>query len=173
MALAALTPACESKASVRPVGRTLHLVDVENLLGGPVFTEDEASRVAAEYRVVAGVGPVDFTVVASSHYAAPATWFGWPAARRLVRSGPDGADLALVDVMVSEDLFRRFDRVVVASGDAIFSNPSAWLQQMGCAVSVVCRPGALSRRLAFAVRDVRFLSGPTAGPGLAILERAA
>jgi hypothetical protein len=140
-----------------PTSRSLHLVDIENLMGGPAFTVEDAADLVGEYAPVAELGPKDLTVVASSHYAAYAAWFGWPNARRLVKSGRDGADLALADVMLNEDICRRFERVVVGSGDGIFAHPSAWLQANGCSVTVVCRPGSLSRELAFAVRDVRFL----------------
>lgn len=158
---------------LRTVGRTVHLVDIENLMGGAAFTTEAVARLAVEYRPVADLRPSDLMVLASSHYAASAAWFGWPEARRLLRSGPDGADLALVDVILGEDLYRRFDRVVVASGDGIFANPCAWLQEMGCTVTVVCRPSALSRRLAFAVRDVRFLADPEGCPAAAALRSAA
>jgi hypothetical protein len=167
MAIAAFT------LDASPKGRTVHLVDVENLMGGVAFTAEAVSLIAAEYAAVADFRPDDFTVLASSHYAASAAWFGWPEARRLVRSGQDGADLALVDVMLTEDLDRRFDRVIVASGDGIFSGPCGWLQERGCSVTVVCRRSSLSRRLAFAVRDVRFLSEPDGTPNVVAGRRAA
>jgi len=156
-----------------PNGRTVHLVDVENLMGSAAFTAEAVAKVAAEYAVVADFRPDHFTVLASSHYAASAAWFGWPEARRLVWSGQDGADLALVDVILTEDLDRRFDRVIVASGDGIFSSPCAWLQQRGCSVTVVCRRSSLSRRLAFAVRDVRFLTEHDGTPNVVAGRRAA
>jgi hypothetical protein len=154
--------------------RTLHLIDIENLLGGAEFSINETARLADEYWPIAGVRPGDQTVLASSHHAARAAWFGWPDARRLVRSGKDGADLALVDVMLSEDIYRRFERVVVASGDGVFSGPCSWLQQMGCSVTVVSQPGALSRRLALAVGDVRLLQAvPEGAPSLVAFRSAA
>lgn len=154
--------------------RTLHLIDIENLMGGTDFTVDEAARLEDVYAPIAEVASGDFTVMASSHMAAPAAWFGWPNARRLLQSGPDGADLALIDVMMAEDVHRRFDRVVIASGDGIFSDPCAWLQEVGCSVTVVTRREALSRRLAFAVRDVRFLEvKPDGAPNVAVPKRVA
>lgn len=154
--------------------RTVHLVDIENLMGGADFTVGEAAVVADHYVRIAVAAPEDFTVLASSHFAAPAAWFGWHTARRLLQSGSDGADLALIDVMMSEDFARRFGRVVVASGDGIFSGPCAWLQEQGCSVTVVTRREALSRRLAFAVRDVRYLElEPEGAPAVAALREVA
>jgi hypothetical protein len=137
--------------------RCLHLVDIENLVGCPTLGCTAVAHVAAKYAEVAGVAPYDHVVVASSHHGAPGAWFGWPGARRLVRSGCDGADLALLEVLESEDPLARFDRVAVGSGDGIFAEPAARLQVAGCEVTVVSRPSALSRRLQLAAKDVRFL----------------
>src|SRR5688572_29137160 len=100
--------------------RTIHLVDIENLIGGTTFDATTAAVVQREYGRVAGWSPDDHVVVASSHFSAPGVWFGWSGGRRLVRSGADGADLALMNVMAQENLPARFDRVVLGSGDGIF-----------------------------------------------------
>src|SRR5579862_7303671 len=78
--------------------RALHLVDVENLLGGTAFSERDVADTAAVYVELAQVATRDHVVIASSHHTAYPTWMGWPkAGRRVVRSGPDGADHALLD----------------------------------------------------------------------------
>lgn len=138
--------------------RSLHLVDMENLAGGTSFGETVAAQISSEYSRVASFGSCDLMVVASSHYTAPAVWFGCPLqARRLPpRSGKNGADTALIDAVLKEDV-ARFDRVVIGSGDGIFAELAARLQAAGLQVTVVCRPGTLSRRLRLAVRDVRYL----------------
>ena len=139
--------------------RTIHLLDVENLLGGPVFTAAQVSLLEHAYASIAGVRDSDQFILATSHFAAEPTWFGWGRpCRRLVRSGVDGADLALIDVMTEEGLADRFAHVMLGSGDGIFAEPCARLQSMGSQLTVVSRERlALSRKLAFAVRDVRFL----------------
>jgi hypothetical protein len=126
-------------------------------VGGPPFGEAVVAAAAGAYRPLAGVGGADLVVVSSSHHTAKATWFGWGNARRVVRSGPDGADLALIEIIEKEDVVARFGRIVIASGDQIFAGPAAALQAAGVAVTVVSRPELLSRRLRFAVRDVRYL----------------
>lgn len=80
-------------------------------------------------------------------------------ARRLVRSGENGADLALLQVLEQESVAERYDRVVLGSGDGIFAYAAAGLQAVGVDVTVVSRSDALSRRLGFAVRDVRSMDG--------------
>ncbi len=138
--------------------RTLHLIDVENLLGGTYFGMLDVIDLEDRYRGCVSVGKGDFVIVASGHPAAAATWFGWSPTRRLLRSGISGADRALVEVVEKEDVDRRFEHVVIGSGDGIFARPAARLQAQGCRVSVVAqRPGTVSRELAFAVRDVAYL----------------
>src|SRR5262249_38209484 len=128
--------------------RMLHLIDAENLLGGPNFDRARACRGRAAYEAIAPTGTVNQVVLATSHHAAPSAWFAWPSpVRRLLGSGPDGADLALLGVMAAERLEHRFERVVIGSGDGIFAFPAARLQAAGCSVTVVTRRHALSRRL--------------------------
>src|SRR5439155_3434593 len=80
--------------------RVLHLLDVENLVGTARFSIPEAAAAHAAYERLAPLGSANQLVLATSHHAASAAWFGFPAtARRLVRSGPHGADLALLDVL--------------------------------------------------------------------------
>lgn len=158
-----MIPATTPPPRSRPAERSIHLVDVENLVGAPNPRPDEVRTVGSLFDEVAGIAAGDQTVIASSHYCAKEVWFGWdPAARRLVQSGPDGADLALLAVVAHERLAERFTRVVIGSGDGIFAEAASRLQQAGLSVTVVSRPEGLSRRLQFAVRDIRFISPPPA-----------
>jgi hypothetical protein len=85
----------------------------------------------------------------------------WPSARYLARSGPDGADLALLDVISCERVAERFTHVLIASGDHIFAGEAAVLIARGCHVTVVSRYTALSRQLALAAgRQVIYLDAP-------------
>ena len=138
--------------------KVLHLVDAENLIGRTDFIRAEAANIRVAYESVAPMGTVNQIVVATSHYTAMPVWLAWPIeARRLLRSGPDGADIALLGVLAEEDVTRRFDRIVIGSGDGIFAVEAARLQSGGCEVTVVTRRDALSSRLRLAVRDVRFI----------------
>jgi NYN domain len=141
--------------------RVMHLVDVENLMSGPNFTVGEAQRVRQAYLAAAPAGLREQVVIATSHHAASAAWSAWPeAARRLLRSGRDGADLALLRVVAAEALELRFDRVVIGSGDGIFAPAAARLQAGGCSVTVVTRRESLSKQLRLAVLDIRFVGLP-------------
>lgn len=150
-------------------GRVLHLIDLENLVGSADFSREEAARVHRGYVQVAPSGTIDQMVLATSHHAAASAWFGWPAtARRLVRSGENGADLALLHVLACESVATRFDRVVIGSGDGIFAYEAARLQAAGVVVTVVTLHGALSRQLGFAVRDVRYFEPSEVAPVIAL-----
>ena len=77
-----------------------------------------------------------------------------------VRSGPDGADLELLDVIWHEDVATRFSHIVIGSGDGTFVNAAQALSDGGVWVTVVSRWGSLSPRLAHAARDVVYLDTP-------------
>ena len=100
---------------------------------------------------LAGVGAHDHIVIASSHLALKSTGCWWPGARYLVRSGPDGADLALLDLLSRERVADRFRDVTIASGDGIFTQAASVLTAAGCVVTVVSQRARLSGQLAAAI----------------------
>src|SRR5262249_4749247 len=110
-----------------------------------------------------GVGGVDQVVVASNHLTWLNAALGWPRARYRVRSGPDGADLALLDVLRYENVAGRFTHVAIGSGDHLFAGEAARLAAPGGWVTVVSRRRSLSPRLALAAREVIFLDTAAEG----------
>jgi len=138
-------------------GRQLILIDIENLTGTPSPTCEEVETAKADLRkVVLGFDDAQH-IVACSHHAAPTVAFAFRAARHLWRSGPDGADLALLDVLENERVDERFERVTICSGDGIFTMSAAWLAGAGVDVTVVSLPGHLSTRLRLAARHITLL----------------
>jgi hypothetical protein len=137
--------------------RTLHLVDIENLAGAPIPSLMQVMDVQDRYARNLSVGIDDLVVMASSHLGLVNTALGWPHARYRVRSGPDGADLALLDVIWHENVATRFSHVVIGSGDGTFVSAAQALTDRGVLVTVACRWGSLSPRLARAAHDVVFL----------------
>ena len=71
---------------------------------------------------------------------------GWPHARYRVRSGPDGADLALLDVLRHENVAQRFTHVAIGSGDHLFAEEAAHLAAHGVWVTVVGQGRAACHR---------------------------
>lgn len=89
-----------------------------------------------------------------SHRAARTVAFAFGGALRRWRSGPDGADLALLEEMRDLRIMRRFDRVTLFSGDGIFANALAALAGAGIETTVVSWDSLLSPRLRLAARHV-------------------
>jgi hypothetical protein len=158
---------------LRELDRAIHFLDVENLVGSPVPQASDVDATRWAYEQAVAIGPRDLVVVATSHVAAVPVWYSWPDARRLVRSGANGADLALLHAIETEDVPGRFTRVVIGSGDGIFAEACARLQAVGCELTVVSRARSLSRALRFAVRDVRLLDdSPRLAPPAHVLTDA-
>ncbi len=140
--------------------RKIHLVDIENICGVARPTRCDVQSVRGRYETVEGTRTGDLVVLACNHGALLEVGLGWPAARLIVRSGVDGADLALLDVIQHENITARFNEVVIASGDGIFAEVAALLAERGLDVTVVSRRRALSRRLRMAAGRVRYLPEP-------------
>ncbi len=142
--------------------RALHVVDIENLAGAAIPTMARVVEVQGQYLACLRFGVDDQVVLATSHLGLLSAGLGWPHARHLVRSGKDGADLELIDVLEHENIAARFRHVVIGSGDGGFSKAAANLMGRGIHVTVVSRWGSLAYELAKAAQDVIYLDGPLA-----------
>lgn len=146
------------------------MIDIENLAASPSPTVEEVQAVkAALGQVVPGFDQVQ-RIVACSHHAAPAVAFEFPGTRHLWKSGRDGADLALLDVLENERVDERYGRITICSGDGIFADAAAWLASRGLDVTVVSHRSHLAARLELAARDIRYLApvgAPVATPASA------
>ena len=109
-------------------GRHLILIDIENLAGTPSPTGDQVRAVVSALSTVVPGFEDDQKIVACSHHAAQTVPFAFPKARHLWRSGPDGADLALLGVLENEHVDERYDRVTICSVTASSPRPRpGWL----------------------------------------------
>jgi hypothetical protein len=144
--------------------RTLHVVDIENLAGTAIPTLDQVSEVQGRYMARLGYGADDQVVMAASHLGLLNAALGWPHARYRVRSGPDGADLELLDVLLHEDVAGRFTHVAIGSGDGVFGQAAASLVARGVWVTVVSRRDSLAAGLARVALDVIYLDVPQVEP---------
>lgn len=141
-----------SSCIVECIMRTIHLIDIENLCAGAFPSAHLAASVRTAYLAQLG-GAQHHYVVACSHKAFSSVAWAWPAARRLVRSGENGADMALLDVARTEHLASRYDHVVIASGDGIFAELAAQLATDGVNITVIARPESTSKRLRLAAHQ--------------------
>lgn len=144
-------------------GRTLYLIDIENMAGTSEPTMAEVISIQSRIRWTVPPDNGDHTVIASSHHNAAATYFGWTGpAQRLARSGKDGADTALIEAISDTAwIADHYNSVVIASGDHIFAPAVAALKTARIHVIVIAPDSGLSPRMRLA-----------AGPDLVWLENA-
>jgi hypothetical protein len=120
---------------------TLHLVDIDNLTGDPRINDGETHGVVREaYFAAAGFDLGDQIVVGvtGQHDHAQTVRSVWPDAHVLAAHGRDGADLALLGALASASL-ENVRRVVIGSGDRIFTVAVDHARRHGLAVHVVGR----------------------------------
>ena len=137
--------------------RRLHLVDIENLAGSSLPSLRQVREAQGLYTDCLAFGAMDQVEMASSHLTLLNAALGWPHAHYRIRSGPDGADLALLDVLRNENVAKRFTHVAIGSGDHLFAKEAAHLAAQGVWVTVVSRRRSLSARLELAAHEVIFL----------------
>ncbi len=135
--------------------RTLHLIDLDNLVGTPMPSPEQAKLSRLHYMDVIKPKEMDQTVIATSHLGACTHFFSWPPCRRLIRSGFNGADLALLEVWDEiPNSYNRFSEVVIASGDHIFAPFAAQLRKHDITVTVVAPMKYLSFSLKMVANQV-------------------
>jgi hypothetical protein len=140
-----------------PFGRTLHLVDIENLCGGPYASFEQLRRTIDAYQRAIAVRMGDHVVMACNRALLLEAGLAWPGVRLCAGNGPDGADLALLGAATAEYTTSHYDRIVIGSGDGIFATRAHELRSVGLVVAVVSRRRSLSPRLAAVAQLVREL----------------
>jgi hypothetical protein len=130
-------------------GRTLYVIDVENMACSCHITTADVAKIRTRIHSTVEPRRGDHTVIAASHHNAPAAYFGWAGtARRLARSGKDGADTALLEVIADTAwVANHYDRVVLASGDHAFTYAVAALKAAGVHVIVIPPDTGFSTRM--------------------------
>lgn len=120
--------------------REAHLIDIENELGKGNPTAAEIALFRDFYLSMNNVpGDAQIIIGASSDATLLEVAIGWPGVRRVFRPGKDGADKALLEVALDENLDLRFGKVVIGSGDHAFTEAVDALQFAGVTVEVFAR----------------------------------
>ena len=82
----------------------------------------------------------------------------WPSAKLVTRSGPDGADIALIEQVKNVRFIAAwYDRIVIGSGDGVFVHVARAYRHQGLVVEVASRRRSLSRDLGSVASVVRIL----------------
>ena len=153
--------------------RKLHLVDIENVTGSARPSRAQIEAFRSTYDELGLMQDGDLMIVACNHGAAIEVMQAWLGPRLLIRSGPDGADLAPLGVIANENVVARFGEVVVCSGDGIFAEEVARLASAGLATTVVSRVESLATRLMLAAGSVVILMDDPEPIRLALTPEAA
>jgi hypothetical protein len=128
--------------------RSLHLVDLENLVGDPFAPGPVALETFERYLAVAGWVRGDHLIVASNPAMMGKVVFDLPVACNMhAACGRDGADLKLLSLAPAALVARRYARLVVGSGDGIFAQRAQAVLELGASVLVVARADGCSGRL--------------------------
>jgi hypothetical protein len=148
------------KVNLTQSPRELHLIDIENELGCSRFTIADVAAFRLTYlEQVKPAVDAHIVIATSSHMGLVSAGIGWPDARKLLRPGRDGADLALAQVVLEENVEHRFTDITVASGDGIFADIVTALRRIGIRVSVVASSHvSVSRKLVAAAGGVHRLT---------------
>ena len=136
------------------MGRRLFIVDAENLVAGAVKSAADVRWIRQTLEEHADLRPEEQVVVGTCHVGLLEVGINWSAARRVVRSGPSGADLALIEVLRQEHVADRFAEVVLVSGDGAFADVVAELATQGVPTTVVAQRASLSAKLRLSARAV-------------------
>lgn len=141
-----------------PRDRALHLIDLENLAGDPRPARRDALALIPIYLELARWRTGDHVVVATNGWLLRQIAFDLPTGWQLrCANGPDGADRALLEVADPRHVAARYHRLVVGSGDGIFTDLVATVAASGIDTALVSRPSGLSRRLRSVAHAVRFV----------------
>ena len=143
-----------------PAGRTCHLVDIENLMGGPFEGEQKLWDAVHAYQTMVPVWGRDDVVYVAMNPAITkivkriwkknSRYNNWPKATFLVGLGIDGADKKLLAVVADhKQVLENYERVVVGSGDGIFGPVVERFSSYGMEVLVVAQPSSVSGYLKY------------------------
>lgn len=139
--------------------RELHLLDIENLLGGSRFNAAQVAQFRDFYLLHNHVADDAHIVIAtSSAQGVVEAGLGWQHTRTIFQTGHDGADLALLDVINSEHVVERFTKIVIASGDGIFAQAADAMFNQGVNVTVFAPALAISSEFTHAAEIVHLFS---------------
>lgn len=138
--------------------RALHLVDLENLARGP-GQEGVAYRTAwDDYTFSAGLNEQDHVEIASCGLVMAEAAFSLPTRYpKHCANGADGAENLLLGIVGPDFVARRYEWLVIGSGDHAFVPYALEVQRLGGKVRIVSAPGTRSAEFSgngFAIRDL-------------------
>lgn len=135
--------------------RTAYLLDIDNLAGSGQATQPDVLAVVKAFEQECRPGVNDQVYCAATAMAAFHLKALRPGYTVLVGRGQDGTDRRLLDLAEPNHMAKRFQRVVVGSGDGIFAPLVSALRARGLKVSVLKGRGHIAHQLYRAVGTVK------------------
>ena len=119
-------------------------MDVQNIAGRGVFTDQESLNVRSIIRMIVPAREHDQTLVATGPDTFIQVGLTWPDAKPLVGYGVNGADYALQErIRDTRWVTDRFDHLYLASGDHEFIAEIAAFASIGFPVTLIGREGKI------------------------------
>ena len=135
-------------SSAITAGRSLHLVDIENLVGDPRADGAAVLATLDRYLSAARWIPGDHVILAANPRLMEKVIFDLPVPANVhCAPGRDGADGKLLDAVHPHTICTRYNRLVIGSGDGIFGDRAHAVRDRGVEVDVVAPRGGCSYRL--------------------------
>ena len=156
-------PASQSGSGLETIiVRRIFFLDLENLLRGSQLDLSQLAAIAGEMERLIGWGKGDqFVVGYSRAMAERAVHLAnevWTGCRHVVGSGAGGGKSELIAALLAQPI-RANTKIVVGSGDGLFTAPCRELQDRGASVTVVAAGAdSLSAQLKASTKDCRLLS---------------
>ena len=138
--------------------RALHLVDLENLARGPGQGGVAYRTAWDDYTFSAGLNEQDHVEIASCGLVMAEAAFSLPTRYpKHCANGADGAENLLLGIVGPDFVARRYEWLVIGSGDHAFVPYALEVQRLGGKVRIVSAPGTRSAEFSgngFAIRDL-------------------
>lgn len=138
--------------------RALHLVDLENLARGPGQEGAVYRDVWDAYAFSSGLNEQDHVEIATCGLVMAEAAFSLPTRYpKHCANGADGAENLLLAIVDPEFVARRYERLVIGSGDHAFVPYALAVQRLGGKVRVVSAQRSRSAEFSgngFAIRDL-------------------
>jgi len=132
-----------------PDRKSIHFVDLENLVGAGFYTSEQVAKVCESYVSGTASNAKDLFFISSGTQNKEATYTGWSWGNVFFqfRKGQNGADQALVNFFESIQTPEVYQSVYVASGDHSLEAIAEGARKSGLSVTIVTGKGGTSRAL--------------------------
>jgi hypothetical protein len=131
-------------------GRRLVAVEIENIAEGAVRTTALASWARRQVEGAIALKQGEQVIIGATHRSVLPVRMVWPEARIVTGLRVEDVHGELLEVLQGERIGERFDELVLASGNGVYTEAIASLAASGVEVTVLAWPESLSKRLRMA-----------------------